>query len=417
MDIPRPFAARQRKIRQAFYALVGIVSIVAVTAALSRLEPAAPPVDRGTVWMGEVKRGALTRRVRGLGTLVPEVIRWIPASTQGRIERVLVEAGARVSSDTVILELSNPELEQEALDAKSQVRRSEAELAHLKIQLESDEMSQQVAAARVESQYVEATLQAEADASLAREGLVSEMGAKISQSRAKALETQLTLEKRRMAIFSKSLEAQLEAKRAEVEQRRVLYQLRLSQLESLKVRPGIPGVLQQIEVEIGQQVSPGTNLVRITEPSRLKAEIRVAATQARDLEVGQKAEIDTHNGVIPGRVSRIDPAVQEGLVTVDVKLTGDLPRGARPDLSVDGTVELEHLEDVLFMPRPAFGQEKGSVSLFQLQADGTHAERVQVDLGASSVSEIQILGGLDLGDEVVLSDMSQWEDYDRVRLE
>lgn len=417
MDIPRPFAARRRRIRQTLYLLTALVSIAAISAGLSRLEPAAPRVDRSTLWMGEVKKGDLTRRVRGLGKLIPEVIRWIPAATQGRVERVLIQPGERVTPETLILELSNPELEQQALDAESQLKRSEAELAHLRIQLENENMQRQADVARVESQYLEATLKAEADAALLREGLVSEMDTKISRSRAEALETQRLLEKRRMDIFAKSLEAQLEAKEAEVEQRRLLHGLRRSQLGSLKVRPGISGVLQQVEVDVGQHVTPGTNLIRIAEPRRLKAEIEVAATQARDLEVGQKAEIDTRNGVVPGRVSRIDPAVKEGLVTVDVALEGKLPRGARPDLSVDGTVELEHLADVVYMPRPGFSQEDGSVSLFRIEPDGIHAQRVRVDLGASSVSEIQILEGLAVGDQVVLSDMAQWKDHDRVRLQ
>lgn len=417
MDIQRPFAARRRKIRHALYVLSVIVFIGTISVGLSRLEPAAPRVDRSTLWMGEVKRGDLTRRVRGLGKLIPEVIRWIPAATRGRVERVLIQPGERVSPETLILELSNLELAQQALDAKSLLKRAEAELAHLRIQLENEKMQRQAEVVRVESQYLEATLKAEADAALLREGLVSEMDTKISRSRAEALEIQRLLEKRRRDIFSKSLEAQLEAKEAEIEQRRLLHNLRRSQMESLRVRPGIPGVLQQVEVEVGQQVTLGTNLVRIAEPRRLKAEIKVAATQARDLAVGQKAEIDTRNGVVPGRVSRIDPAVKDGLVTVDVSLEGKLPRGARPDLSVDGTVELEHLEDVVYMPRPGFSQEDGSVSLFRIEADGIHAQRVRVALGASSVSEIQVLEGLNMGDEVVLSDMAQWKDHDRIWLE
>ena len=340
-----------------------------------------------------------------------------PPPPRAASSEILIQPGERVIPETAILELSNPELEQQALDAESQLKRAEAEMAHLRVQLESEKMQRQAAAVRVESEYLEATLRAEADAALLREGLVSEMDTKISRSRAEALETQRLLEKRRMDIFSKSLEAQLEAKEAEVEQRRLLHALRRSQLESLRVRPGIPGVLQQVEVEVGQQVTPGTNLVRIAEPRRLKAEIEVAATQARDLEVGQRAEVDTRNGMVPGRVSRIDPVVKEGLVTVDVALEGKLPRGARPDLSVDGTVELEHLEDVLYMPRPGFSQEDGSGSLFRLESDGIHAQRVRVDLGASSVSEIQILEGLNLGDQVVLSDMAQWKDHDRIRLQ
>lgn len=417
MDIPRPFAARRRRLRYTFYLLAATGATLAISTVLSRLEPAAPRIDGSALWMGEVKRGNLTRRVRGLGKLIPEVIRWIPAATQGRVERMQIHPGERVTPGTVILVLTNPELEQQALDAESQLKRAGAELVHLRIELESEKMQRQAVAARVESDYLEATLKAEADAALLREGLVSEMDTNISQSRAKALETQRLLEERRTDIFARSLKAQLEAKRAEVEQRRLLHLLRKSQLESLHVRPGIYGVLQQVEVEVGQQVAPGTNLVRIAEPSRLKAEIEVAATQARDLEVGQKAQIDTRNGIVRGRVSRIDPAVKKGLVTVDVTLEGTLPRGARPDLSVAGTVELEHLEDVLHMPRPGFSQEDGSVSLFRIEPDGIHAQRVRVDLGASSVTEIQILKGLSVGDQVVLSDMAQWKDHDRIRLE
>lgn len=417
MDILRPFAARRRRLRYTFYLLAAIGAFIEISTVLSRLEPAAPRIDGSVLWMGEVRRGNITRRVRGLGKLIPEVIHWIPAATQGRVERVLIHPGERVTPGTVILVLTNPELGQQALDAESQLKRAGAELVHLRAKLESEKMQRQAVAARVESDYMEATLKAEADAALLHEGLVSEMDTNISQSRAKTLETQRLREERRSYILAKSLGAQLEAKRAEVEQRHLLHLLRKSQLESLHVRPGIYGVLQQVEVEVGQQVAPGTNLVRIAEPNRLNAEIEVAATQARDLEVGQKTQIDTRNSIVPGRVSRIDPAVKKGLVTVDVTLEGTLPRGARPDLSVGGTVELEHLEDVLHMPRPGFSQEDGSVSLFRIEPDGIHDQRVRVDLGASSVTEIPILKGLSVGDQVMLSDMAQWKDHDRIRLE
>ena len=320
MDIPRPFAARRRRIRTPSTCLrQSSPSPPSARAfpAWSRPRPAlnAPPCG----WERS-KRGDLTRRVRGLGKLIPEVIRWIPAATQGRVERILIQPGERVTPETIILELSNPELEQQALDAESQLKRAEAEMAHLRVQLESEKMQRQAAASRVESEYLEATLKAEADAALLREGLVSEMDTKISRSRAKALETQRLLEKRRTDIFSKSLEAQLEAKQAEVDQRRLFHALRRSQLDSLKVRGGIPGMLQQVEVEVGQQVTPGTNLVRIAEPRRLKAEIEVAATQARDLEVGQRAEIDTRKWRGPGTGFADRPGREGG--------TGDRGRGA-----------------------------------------------------------------------------------------
>ena len=416
MDIQRPSAARKRRIRRAIYVLVVLAAIVGITVGLSRLEPAAPTVERATVWLGKVERGSMIRQVRGSGMLVPEEFRWVSAETSGRVEQIFVQPGAVVTSQTAILELSSPELEQEVLDAGSQIKISQAQFANLQVQRESDYMNLQAEIARIESEYLQAKLQAQAEEKLGKDGLVSDITVKISRARAESLATRNKLDKERLAIFSKATEAQLEAKQAEIEQRKVLYQLRLRQIESLNVRSGIPGVLQQVLVEVGQQVAPGTNLARVAEPDRLKAEVRVAATQARDIQFGQKASIDTRNGVIPGVVSRIDPAVQEGLVTVDVKLMAELPRGARPDLNVDGTIELEHMEDVLFMPRPVFGQENATIGLFKLEADGTHATRVQVKLGRSSVSQIEILDGLHVGDEVVLSDMSQSDTHDRVLL-
>ena len=416
MDIQRPSAARKRRIRRAIYVLVVLAAIVGITVGLSRLEPAVPTVERATVWLGKVERGSMIRQVRGSGMLVPEEFRWVPAETSGRVEQIFVQPGAVVTSQTVILELSSPELEQEVLDAGSQIKISQAQFANLQVQRESDYMNLQAEVARIESEYLQAKLQAQAEEELGKDGLVSDITVKISRARAESLATRNKLDKERLAIFSKATEAQLEAKQAEIEQRKILYQLRLRQIESLNVRSGISGVLQQVLVEVGQQVAPGTNLARVAKPDRLKAEVRVAATQARDIQFGQKASIDTRNGVIPGVVSRIDPAVQEGLVTVDVKLMAELPRGARPDLNVDATIELEHMEDVLFMPRPVFGQENATIGLFKLEADGTHATRVQVKLGRSSVSQIEILDGLHVGDEVVLSDMSQSDTHDRVLL-
>lgn len=417
MDIPRPSAARMRRIRRVLYLALALTLIISISIAVSRLEPAAPSVDLGTIWTGEVKRGSMVRQVRGSGRLVPEEIRWIPAQTSGRVERILLQPGANVTVRTVLLELSNPELDQSVLEAQSQLKQAEAELVNLQVQLESQLMTQKAEAARIESEYVQSQLQSEADQELAEEGLTSQLASRVSVARADSLATRFELEKQRLDIFSKAIKAQVDAKEAEVDQRHVLYQLRLRQRESLRVKPGIAGVLQQISVEVGQQVSPGTNLARVVEPERLKAEIRVAATQARDIQIGQKAAVDTRNGVIEGVVSRIDPAVEEGLVRVDIQLLGDLPRGARPDLPVDGTIELEYLDDIVYMPRPAFGQEDATASIFKFTPDGTHAVRVQARLGRSSVSTIEVLEGLVPGDQVILSDMSQWDEYDRVRID
>lgn len=416
MDIQRKSVARKRRIRRSLYGLLTAGAIVLVTVGLSRLEPAAPSLERGTVWMGDVERGSMVRQVRGSGTLVPEEIRWIPAENAGRVERIYVQPGAVVTATATILELSNPEREQEALDTEHQLKRSEAEQANLEIQLQSQYLALQAEVATIESDYLEAKLQAEAEEELAKDGLISRIIMEVSRSRAASLSIREDLGKQRLAIFSKAMEAQLEAKRAEVEQRRVLHQLRLLQLESLKVRSGKAGVVQEVMVEVGQQVTLGTNLARVADPDRLKAEIRVAATEARDIQFGQNVSVDTGNGIIAGIVSRIDPAVQEGLVTVDVRLTEELPLGARPDLNVEGIIELEVLEDILYMPRPVFVQENTTVGLFKLETDGTHGVRVQVELGRSSVVQIEVRGGLEAGDQVFLSDMSRWDDYDRIQL-
>ncbi len=416
MDIQRKSVARKRRIRRSLYGLLTAGAIVLVTVGLSRLEPAAPSLERGTVWMGDVERGSMVRQVRGSGTLVPEEIRWIPAENAGRVERIYVQPGAVVTATATILELSNPEREQEALDTEHQLKRSEAEQANLEIQLQSQYLALQAEVATIESDYLEAKLQAEAEEELAKDGLISRIIMEVSRSRAASLSIREELGKQRLAIFSKAMEAQLEAKRAEVEQRRVLHQLRVLQLESLKVRSGNAGVVQEVMVEVGQQVTLGTNLARVADPDRLKAEIRVAATEARDIQFGQNVSVDTGNGIIAGIVSRIDPAVQEGLVTVDVRLTEELPLGARPDINVEGIIELEVLEDILYMPRPVFVQENTTVGLFKLEPDGTHGVRVQVELGRSSVVQVEVRGGLEAGDQVFLSDMSRWDDYDRIRL-
>jgi HlyD family secretion protein len=417
LDIARPssVAAGKRK-RRILIGVGGVVLIVLVTIGLSRLEPAAPTVEKGTVWVDTVKRGPMLRQVRGTGTLVPEEIRWIPATTEGRVERIVVLPGKAVDADTILIELSNPPLEVSASDTASELKAAEAELTNLKVQLQSQLLTQQAAAAGVLSDYRQASMQAEADEVLAKDGLVADITRKVSNMKAEELKGRAEIEKQRVDISAQAAEAQIAVQQAQVDRARSAWQLKKSQVDALKVRAGVHGVLQLIPVEVGQQVSLGTNLARVAEPGRLKAEVRIAETQARDVVIGQVAAIDTRNGIIPGKVSRIDPAVQNGTVTVDVALEGDLPKGARPDLSVDGTIELERLENVLFVGRPAFGGEQTTLGLFRLEQGGGGAKRVQVKVGRSSVNTVEILDGLNEGDQVILSDMSAWDAFDRVRL-
>ena len=417
MDIPRPDAARKRRTRRIVVTAASAVGVLAVSLGLSRLKPAAPAVPRSTVWIDTVKRGPMLRQVRGLGTLVPEEVRWIPAATEGRVERIVIQPGTVVSADTVVLELSNPEVELRALETESQVRAGEAAYNELKVRLQSQQLDQEAAAARLQAEYQQARLRAEADDQLAREGLVADITRQISRSAADELQNRVEIDKKRLAIAGQSIAAQLQVQAADLEQRRALARLRRQQRLALRVSPGVDGVLQQVSVEVGQQVAPGTNLARVVQPERLKAVIRVPETQARDLLIGQAASVDTRNGIVSGRVSRIDPAVQNGTVTVDIALQGTLPKGARPDLTVDGTVELERLADVIQVGRPAQGQPEGRLSLFRLEGDGVHARRVAVHLGRASVSTVEILEGLAPGDQVVLSDTSAWDASDRIRLE
>jgi HlyD family secretion protein len=417
MDIPRPSSVRKKRIRQTVYGL-GILTVVSVvTLGLSRLKPAAPTVERATVWTDTVKRGEMLRQVRGLGTLVPEEIRWIPAVTEGRVERIVIRPGAVVQADSVILELSNPDLQRQVLDAEWQVKAAEAELTNLRVQLQSQLLNQRAAAATVEADYRQAKLQAEVDEQLTKDGLTSELNLKRSKVRAEELATRVELDHKRLEIASEAVQAQLAVQQAKVEQLRALYELRRSQSEALHVRAGVEGVLQQVPVEVGQQVAPGANLARVADPRRLKAEIKIPEVQAKDVQIGLKASIDTHNGVVPGHVVRIDPAVQNGTVTVDVTLDGALPQGARPDLSVDGTIEIERLADVLYVGRPVHGQPDSVVGLFKVVEGGKAAVRVPVKLGRSSVSTIEVLEGLQVGDQVILSDMSAWDAFDRIRLD
>jgi HlyD family secretion protein len=416
MDIPREGLARKRRIRRVLYSLGGLVAILLISLGLSRLKPAAPSVERSTVWPGTVKRGEMLRNVHGLGTLVPEDIRWIPAANEGRVDRILWLPGKVVKADTILLELSNPEIELAMFNAEWQLKAAEAGYTDLRVQLESERLDQQAVTARVEAEYHQAKLKLDRNLLLAKDGLCAEIDLKLSEVAAEELGSRYALEQKRLDISSESIQAQLAAQKIEVDRLRAQYQLKRNQFESLKVRAGVDGKLQQLPVQVGQRVTLGTNLARVADPSRLKAEVKIAETQAKDIEIGQPATVDTRNGLIPGHVTRIDPASQNGTVTVDVSLEGLLPRGARPDLSIDGTIELEHLDNVLYVERPAFGQEKSTVTLFRIVDQGRGAARAQVKFGRSSVNFIEVLEGLKLGDQVILSDMSAWDAYDRIRL-
>lgn len=416
MDIPREGIAEQKRRKRILYGVVAVVLLAGAWVGVSSLEPAARSVEKSSLYIGKVERGEMLRAVRGPGTLVPEEIRWIGALTDGRVERILIQAGSTVTPDSVILELSNPTVERSAQDAKLQVLAAEADYEDLRVQLDSNYLSQEASAAAVEAELREAELEAEANQELSKDGLISEIELRRSQIRAKQLENRHRIEKERLLKAKESLAAQLGAQRARLRQAEALYELRQRELESLKVRPTLSGVLQEVPVEEGQQVSPGTNLARVARPDLLKAELRIAETQARDIQVGQVAKIDTRNGVIDGRVVRIDPAAQDGTVTVDVTLEGDLPRGARPQQSVDGTIELERLEDVLYVSRPAYGQPFSTIGLFKLSPDGSAASRVQVELGRASVTTFEIVQGLEQGDQVILSDTANYDSEDRLRL-
>ena len=395
---------------------MSLLAVALVTVGLSRLKPAAPTVERAVVWPDTVKRGPMVRQVRGLGTLTPEDIRWIPATTQGRVEKIILRPGTSVKANDVVLELSNPQLEQQLQDAHLKLQATEAGLANIKVQLQNDLLQQRAATANIEADYNKAKMQAEMNEALAKDQLVSDLTLKQSKVDADSLGVRNQISKDQLASKADSIKAQLDVQQSLVDQARALLRLTQQQRDELKVRAGLDGMLQLVPVEVGQQVAPGTNLARVANPSRLKAEIKIAETQAKDIQLGQKAEVDTRNGVVEGRVARIDPSVQNGTRTVDVTLTGALPKGAVPDLSVDGTIELERLNDVLFMGRPAFGQDQSVVGLFKMTADGANAERVQVKLGRSSVNTIEVLAGLRVGDQVILSDMSAYDAYDRIRL-
>jgi HlyD family secretion protein len=417
MDIQRPSSvARNKQIRRIVIGAAALLAVVLITVALSRLKPAAPTVEGGTAYIDTVRRGPMIRQERGLGTLVPEVIRWIPAATDGRVDRIVVYPGTPVTPETIILELVNPTQTQALLEAEQQLNAAEAQLANLKVSVANELLAQEAAAGQVRAEYRQAKLQAEADTELAKDGLVSALTAKLSQVRSDNLAVRDEIEQKRYTATRESAQSRFAVQQAEVNRLRALVELRRSQVNQLHVRAGISGMLQQVPVEVGQQVAPGTNLARVADQSHLKAQLKIAETRAKDIMIGQAAMIDTRNGIIPGRVSRIDPAVQNGTVTVDVALEGELPKGARPDLSVDGTIELERLNDILYVGRPTYGQEQSVISLFRVDEDGVNCTRTKVAIGKTSVNTVEVKSGLKQGDQVILSDMSQYDAFDRIRL-
>jgi len=416
MDILRHGIVEKKRRTRWLLVAAGAAAIAAVTMALAGLEPAVPTIDRDTVWIGSVARGDFERQVRGHGTLVPVNLRWIQARTSGRVEAVHVEPGHRVGADDVILELSNPEVTRSAVDAENALRRAEAELESLRMSLVSSELDQRARIAELEAELTRVSLEAEANRELRSKGLVSEIQLRSSEALAEALTTRQEIETRRLEMNPKANRAFLAAKEAEVEQHRALYRLRADQLDALAVRAGIAGVVQEVPVEIGQEVAPGTMLAKVAEPSLLQAELRVPATRARDVRPGQPVSVDTRNGVVAGTVTRVDPSVHEGSVMVEVRLDGPLPEGARPDMTVDGAIRIERLTDVLFIGRPVQSQENSTIGLYRLEADGEHARRVSVRLGRSSVDTIEVVDGLGQGDKIILSDTSRWDDNERIRL-
>jgi HlyD family secretion protein len=422
MDVPvSPAIRRRRKRRQWLGGATALVVVALVTIGLARLKPAAPLVDRSSIWTDTVKRGEMLRQVRGNGTLVPEDIRWIPTVNAGRVERILVLPGARVDSNTVLVELSNPEVEQAAFDVEWQLKGAEAGLASLQVQLKTDKLTQKKAVATAEADYTSAKLESEVEQELATNGIASRVTLKQASTKAEELAKLLQIEQERLDANDDSARAQLDVQQAKVSQLRAQLELKQNQVEALKIRAGMDGVLQRLgdpsnPLQLGQQLAAGAPVARVADPAKLKAAIKIAETEAKDVLLDQKASIDTRNGIIPGHVIRVDPAVENGTVTVDVALDGPLPNGARPDLSVDGTIELERLENVLYVGRPAQGQPDSQMGLFKLVDNGRMAVRVPVKLGRTSVNTVEVIQGLQTGDQVILSDMSQWDARERIRL-
>ena len=420
MDIARPDLLQKRKHRIAAFIVAVAVMLTMALVFVYRLKPAAPTVDRSTIWTDTVKRGPMIRQVRGsTGTLVPreDRLRLIPAETEATVTRILVLPGAHVEPNTVLMELANPQLTQEAMNAGLALKAAESEYHNTQIKLQNDLMTQKAAAATVGSDFSQAKLQAQTDKALYDLGVISGLTYKASQSKADVLTTRNQIEADRLTMNEKVIVSQLAVQQTQVDQAHALYLLKQQQLAALRVTAGIGGVLVDLPHQVGEHIAPGVTLAKVVQPDQLKAALKIAETQARDIQIGQLASIDTHNGIIPGRVQRIDPAVQNGTVTVDVELTGPLPQGARPDLSVDGTIDLERMTDVLYVGRPALGNENSTLSLFKIDSVGKGATRVPVKVGRASANSIQVIEGLKEGDIVILSDMSKEDSVDRIRLE
>jgi HlyD family secretion protein len=416
MDVPRQGVQRRKWIRRGIWIALLAVGVPTVTILLSRLKPAAPSVERSTVWIGAVERGSMLRQVRGPGSLVPEEVLYIPAISEGRVEKILLRPPANVTENSILLVLSNPEMELAAEDMRWQVKAAEANLTDLRVKLETARLDLRSAVARVESEYIQAKLKWERDEALAREGLTPDLNVRLSRAAAEELAKRFEIDRKRLEISTEAAEAQLAAQQVTIEKLRATYELKRQLVENLKVRAGTSGVLQQMAVEVGQRVTPGTQLAKVAQPWKLKAEVKVPETQVKDVLVGQVAQVDTHNGIIPGKVARIDPAAVNGTVTVDIRLEGELPSGARPDLSVDGTIELERLNNVLYVQRPVSAQPNSLLGLFRLEPGGREALRTQVRIGRVSVNTVEVLDGLKQGDQVILGDMSTWDAHDRIRL-
>ena len=416
MDIAIPQNEHAKLMRRIVIAVVLLLGVAVAAYALTRLRPAAPSVDGASLFSDTVKRGDLLRAVHGVGTLVPEDIQWIPALNTARVSKIILHPGAIVKADSIILELSNPELERDTLDAEYQLKAAEAQFQSVKAQVGSDILNQRAAAAAVRSEYEQSKIQHAVDEKMLEQRLGAEVTAQLSKVKEDQLAIRAQLEEARSKNAEDTAEAKIAAEKSHVDQQRALYNLRRSQLQALHVRAGINGVLQLVPVEVGQSVAPGTNLARVADPKKLKAQIKIAETQANELSPGMKSTIDTRNGIVAGRVSRIDPSVQNGTVTVDISIDEALPNGARPDLSVDGTIEIENLKNILYVGRPAFGQPQTTVGLFKMNEDGTEAVRTSVKLGRFSVSSVEVLQGLKEGDRVILSDTSALSSYERIRL-
>ena len=418
MDVPRgKEVARRRLIRNIGLGVIILVAVVGGSIAVARLKPAAPAVDMSGLWPGTVRRGPMERQVHGLGALKPEEIHWIAAAQESRVMQISRRAGIDlVKANDVILTLGDPDLELEAEKAEWQVKQDKAQLANLKVKLESDKLDQRASLAELESQYTQAKLTGDRDLELTRLNLKSDLESRLSVDQANQLQKRVALQQEKLGIADHSIKAQIDAQQVVVESSTAAYELKRKQVDQLTIRAGIDGVLQEVDVEVGQRVPAGTILAKVADPKKLKAVLQIAETQMKDVRIGMDATVDTRNGIIPGKVIRIDPAALNGTVGVDVALLGPLPQGARAELSVDGTVELERLSDVVFVDRPVSGEPDATIGLFKLDPDGKGASRVNVKLGRASVNTIEVKDGLKVGDRVILSDMAQYDQYQRIRL-